>query len=312
MFIGHERGDLRVNTWGRYIFDPAMRKDVGFKINFGEDNKLTPFSKLEDSTVRNLREYPIPTIEITLNDTSLDEIISLFVDINQYGVKVSRLKIVRALKANDKLLNDVYQLVAQKQRRQQAAFVRRKRTDFSYVLRTLQTISRISDSDEQADRMWERLFELVLFLRSDGKHRKPAEILKSFIKSPDVPNAKLTSEERGKLNRVFDFLADAYKHYGLDKTRLATDQTHFYTMVTSLLRTTLVEDNAAQDLARALINFNLAISGSPTLKTATFLKTIKNYRDISERQTSDSSRRAIRQADFIKAVGWLIDPYQEE
>ncbi len=52
------------------------------------DGKMCGFENLEDGLVRDLRDYIIPTIEITLdedNPSALDEIINLFVNINSTG-----------------------------------------------------------------------------------------------------------------------------------------------------------------------------------------------------------------------------------
>ncbi len=308
LFIGHKRNDFRIATWGDYIFDKDLKKEVNFGVPRGTSNKLVTLADLDNQTVKNLREYPIPTIEINLNEnTSLDEIISLFVDINQYGVKVSRLQIVRALKRDDKFLKDVYSLVAVKQMRQQAVFARRKRTDFTAVLKRLQVVANIVEPNEQADRMWERLFELALFVRSGGKHRKPTEILKSFIKAPTAQQPKLSALEKGKLDRVFDFLAEAYKTSDLAQTRLATDQTHFYTMATALLGSDLVEENAASDLTLALTAFGAAIDDSSSFSNKAYSKLVKEYRELSAKQTSDVSRRGRRQEIFTSAVTMGLD-----
>ena len=56
------------------------------------------FKNLDLDTLRDFREYSIPTIEITLKDTTeVDEVIDLFVDINQRGVEVKRFDIVKAM-----------------------------------------------------------------------------------------------------------------------------------------------------------------------------------------------------------------------
>lgn len=85
--------------------------------------------------------------------------------------------------------------------------------------------------------MWERLLEVVSFVRTK-KHRQPVEILKSFIKTraqrDATPEARISAAEMKTLRRLFRFLTKAYRN-GLGQTPLATDQTHFYTMFTSLL-----------------------------------------------------------------------------
>ena len=201
MFLAQDTTNkFGVTNWRDYVIDALYRRDAKFSVDFG-DKKKKKFADLDATTVARLREYMVPTIEIDLNEnTSLNELINLFVDINQYGVRVGRLSIVRALKQNDPLLKDVYALIAIRQQRRQDVFTRRKATPFVVVLKRLKIISSVSDKTVQADRMWEKLLELALFVRSGGAHRKPTEILKSFIKKPEVP-AKLTKPERAALTK---------------------------------------------------------------------------------------------------------------
>ena len=306
LFIGHARPDFCISTWAKYIVIGELRDEVNFSVPIGTGKStLVAHKDLGAEVVRDLREYPIPMIEITLNEnTSIDEIISLFVDINQQGVKVTRLQIVRALKRNDPFLKDIYTLVAQRQTRTQAVFVRRKRTDFTYVLKRLQSVASVTNADQQADRMWERLFELALFVRS-GKHRKPTEILKSFISSPAVAQERLSATERAKLRNVFDFLSDAYRGSKLDKTRFATDQTHFYTMVTSLLETDLLQRLNHKDIVAAIVKFD-EVLGSKSAGIPGLTKLSRSYREVSAKQTSDTTRRGDRGQLFIKALETIV------
>src|SRR5450432_285581 len=151
MYIGSDNKELAIKTWRNYVFGQLHRQDVGFAVNLGDGRKSMRFADLDEKVIRDLREYPIPTIEIALNEnTQLDEIISLFVDINQYGAKVTRVNIVRAMKRKDPLLRDVYALVAEKQKRRQDVFTRRKKTPFASVLKRLQIVASVSDPNAQA------------------------------------------------------------------------------------------------------------------------------------------------------------------
>src|ERR1700730_1570690 len=96
LFVGNERGDWSIPQWRRSFCSERLRKDVGFTVALAEGK--TTFATLDDAAIRELREYSIPTIEITLSDDStLDDMISLFVDINQQGVRVNRFDIVKAM-----------------------------------------------------------------------------------------------------------------------------------------------------------------------------------------------------------------------
>ena len=316
MFIGGANPELPIKTWGKYIFGAEHRQNVGFAVDLGDGTKPKKFVDLDEKTIRDLREYPIPTIEIALNEnTSLDEIISLFVDINQYGAKVTRVNIVRALKQKDPLLKDVYTLIAEKQRRQQDVFTRRKRTPFVDVLKKLNIVVAVNDAGAQADRMWEKLFELALFVRSGGKHRKPSEILKTFIKSAGDEQPKLSKDERDKLTAAFTLLQKAYKSSELGDTRLATDQTHFYILATSLLGSDLIGLFDEQLLIKKLVAFGKIIDGKvPMPKNKALTQAIKRYQDLSKEKTTDASRRKDRQQEFIQAITLLheVDEEPEE
>jgi hypothetical protein len=310
MFLaGDADAKFGVKNWRHYVLDRIYRRDAGFSVNLG-DGKRRTFKDLDETTVARLREYLIPTIEIELNEnTSLNEMINLFVDINQFGVRVNRINIVRAMKQGDPLLKDIYDLIAERQVRQQDVFTKKKKTPFVSVLKRLNIISTVPDKTIQADRMWEKLLELALFVRSNGMHRKPTEILKSFIKKPDVP-AKLKKKERAALTDTFTFLRTAYKASPrLGGSRLATDQTHFYTLATSLLSTNLLSTYAEDDLIEKLTKFAILVDKSydPTkpVPDKPLEQAIAKYMALSTEKTTDATRRKDRQVELVKALGLL-------
>ncbi len=308
MFLaGDQKPRFGVKNWRHYVLDPIYRKDAGFGVDFGDGKKLT-FAELPETTIARLREYLIPTVEIELNEnTSLNEMINLFVDINQFGVHVSRINIVRAMKASDPLLKDVYDLIAERQVRKQDVFTRRKKTPFVSVLKRLKIVSSVADRTVQADRMWEKLLELALFVRSNGTHRKPTEILKSFIKKPDVP-AKLSKKERATLTGAFGFLKQAYKTPPLAESRLATDQTHFYSMATALLSSDLLKRYSEDVLTKKIAKFAKLIEkphDPHKFSTDPLEQVVSKYQSLSTEKTTDASRRKERQQDFIKAIDLL-------
>jgi len=305
LFIANEREDWRIPQWKKYFFAEKNRKDAGFTVATSDGNLA--FADLPDELIRELREYSIPTIEITLsNESTLDDMISLFVDINQYGVKVNRFDIVKAMGRNDPLLLDVFDLIAQEQKRGEDIFYRTRRTPFSNILSTVSAIGKLLDQKSQVDRMWERLFEIVLFFRSK-KHRKPVDILKSFISKPDKPSPRLAQSEVKELRRVFQFLGGAYKETSLGGTRLATDQTHFYSMVTTIIGDDLLSAYDPAVLQHRLAVFGEIIDGTTVVvqEDHPALLPIKKYRELSVRQTTDVSRREERQKQFKAAIDAL-------
>src|SRR5262249_2650626 len=111
LFVGNQRDDIKVAQVRNYFYDGKLRNTVNFPINY--KGREVRFAGLSEDVVRNFREYAIPTIEISLDDdSSLDEVINLFVDINQHGVKVNRFDIVKAIGEENELLQGVLDLIA--------------------------------------------------------------------------------------------------------------------------------------------------------------------------------------------------------
>jgi Protein of unknown function DUF262 len=197
LFIGNQRGDLKVSSFKDYFSNLKERRQAGFSINYSA-SKIA-FKALPDEVVREFREYAVPTIEIDLDENgSLDEIINLFVDINQQGEKVKRFEIVKAIGAENPLLQSALKLIAIQQKRKEDVRFKKKSTAFTRVLQKLQVIQNAADQNNQVDRMWERLVEIVLFCRT-GKHRVPGQILKNFINSKAGDDTtKITNSHRSK------------------------------------------------------------------------------------------------------------------
>src|ERR1700722_7118597 len=181
MFIGDKNPELHIDTIKDYIFDRELRKQMGFSVDFG-DGKEIRFKDLKQE-IKKLREYRFAIIEVTVDeDSQIDEIVDLFVDINQRGEKVTRLDIVKAMKRDDPFLKQLYEFVGTRQPRKLDLYIKGKSSNFTRVLKHLRIVSRVGDRSARVDRMWQKVVELALFVRSGGVHRKPAEILKSFIK----------------------------------------------------------------------------------------------------------------------------------
>lgn len=308
LFIADKNHKLKIDNWKEYIFDRQYREQAGFVVKCGDAPTKIPFSKFSDNAVRDLREYQLALIEIKLGEeTNLDEIINLFVDINQRGAKVTRLQIVRAIKRDDPFLNSVYGLVAEKQRRYHDTFVLVKKGTVAKVLEKLSAVAGAADKHAKADRMWGKLMELALFIRNGNNHGKGSDVLKKFVEKKAEPS--LTSEEKKKLRRVFTFLDEAYKA-GLADTRLATDYSHFYIAATSLLSGDLLSKDAGEsersDLIHRLLKFSKFLEPSPTLPgDADVRSDVLSYLSLSTRQTTDSKKRKQRQSLFEQVVGCL-------
>jgi GGDEF domain-containing protein len=299
LFIGNKRSDLAIHRWDKYLFGDTYRKHVDYEVELAGERKA--FADLDESAVRDFREYAIPTIEISLGDeTGLDEVISLFVDINQQGVAVNRFDIVKAINRNDALLKNVFDLLSVHQRRGQDILYRMKKNEFTDVLKRLKIVESAAAPNSKVDRMWERLLEFVMFYRSKS-HRKPVDILKSFIGGARSTNRKLTGAEVKALRAVFRFLRDAYRHTSLGQSRLATDQTYFYTMLTTILKNGLNVAIPELELRRKLAAIGEVLDGNKAAKKP--LKDVfKLLEAESKKQTTDPSKRLERERLFLTLV----------
>ena len=300
MFIGDKNPELHIDTIKDYIFDRDLRKQIGFSVDIGDGHEIK-FKDLRQE-IKKLREYRLAIIEVTVDeDSQIDEIVDLFVDINQRGEKVTRLDIVKAMKKDDPFLTELYELVGTRQPRKLDLYIKGKSSNFNKVLKYLRIVSRVGDRSARVDRMWQKMVELALFIRSNGTHRKPAEILKSFIKEARAKKSgqKLTRAEIAKLTTTFSFLADAYKS-DLSTTKLATDQTHFYTMITTLLATDMIKPGFdKQELTRRLTAFGKLIDlpgGNAKMN---------EYLSLAAKQTTDTEKRKNRQTRFVEILATL-------
>src|SRR5438445_6955284 len=303
LFIGDRRASLKINNLNKYFFQRRHKEAADFWIEV--DGKKKSLTDIDDEVFREFREYVIPTIEITLSEddpSSLDEIINLFVDINSYGEKVKRFDIVKAM-SKDALLGDVLDLIAVKQIRKKDVLYKAKQSDFTRVLKKLQVVANLTDPNSKVDRMWELLVEIVLFLRSKT-HRNPIEILKSFIRAKDAGQNPISKQETMELRSLFHFLLKAYKNKEISETRLATNQIHFYTMITTIMAEDLMTKFSEGDLISKLARFGQILDKKESVPKK-LTKTMAAYRELSEKQTTHVARRLERQHKFSDAIDAL-------
>ncbi len=316
LFVAGGRADSRgrveigIPKWHEYFFGENHRQQAEFSVNLPDGDRT--FKELEENIVRDFREYAIPTIEISLTDeSSLDEIINLFVDINQEGVAVSRFAVVKAMGKKNALLNSTFALIAETHSRGHDVFYRYKHNEFTAVLKTLKLVAGITDANSKVDRMWERLLELVLFVQTH-QHRPPTEVLKGFITNTGAtPMRRSTPREVSVLRKVFKFLRSAYtKSSELSNSSLAVNQVHFYTMVTSLVESSLLADFDKDILVGKLVRFGRLIDKAEELPQdnphdKAMSKAIKKYVTESQTQTTHVGRRGERQKLFVTAINAL-------
>jgi Protein of unknown function DUF262 len=302
LFIGSSHTEMRIPNWRDYFFQ--KREGENFTINVapsGDRKKMRPFAELDDSLVRKLREYAIPTIEIDLDDEegSLDEVISLFIDINSQGVPVKRFDIIRTMKEKKPLLADTFKLIAIRQKRRGDYFYKLIKSDFAKVLRNLQIVKGQTGGQEKVDKAWERLLELVLFVRT-GQHRTLAQILKAFIGSK-VDSDGISAVERKQLGALFKALLSIMSSPSMKASRLATDQPHFYTLATSIHALGLVEKYGLPKLKQKVTAFAKIVEGKRKPPQGTS-KAYREYIDMASQKTTHPGRRDARQAAFAKIL----------
>ncbi len=299
LFIASSNPELKINRWESYFSDPKYRKDERFKVQL--DGSSYSIDNLPDEIMRNFREYQIPTVEIIMDEnTSIDEIITLFVDINQQGVDVTRFQIVKAMCKDSEILNQSFDMVALEWKAGKDPIIKLKNTAASRVIKNLSVIDNTIDKQAKVDKIWEKLTEILIFSKT-GKHVKPSQILKGFINKKDFIDKTLTKSEIIKIGHVFKFIDLLYKSKQVKESPLARDQTHFYTLVTSIIAENLLTSYTQEELIKKCTAFSKALSSKSTHKTS-IQKDIKDYLDLSKRSTADADNRSKRQALFVSLI----------
>jgi hypothetical protein len=302
LFIAESHPNQKIKNWSDYFYGDTLRKQSSFKIDL--HGKLVSFANMSDETVRDFLEYSIPTIEISLNDdSSVDEVISLFVDINQQGEAVKRFDIVKAMYKSDPLMKSVFDLLAEEQKRGQDVFYKRRNSVFSRVLKQLQVVQSAPTQNSQVDRMWERLLELVLFSRR-GTHSSAVATVREFItpKEKDEKEPRLAKNEINKLRQIFSFIASMIGP--LQGKRLLSEQTHSYTLVTAMYSEDLLNKHGKTALKEKISRFASILDGTEKPEKA-IARDFEQYREASTKQTTHANRRNERGRLFIKMLDKL-------
>jgi hypothetical protein len=294
LFINDKRPDLCINNWTSFVYGD-IRKQVNFPVDFEEKKQVC--NNLSNDVIRDFREYTIPTIEIALDDdTEIDEIISLFVDINQQGVPVSRFDIVKAMCRESKILKKAFSLVSTEQRRGDDVFYQMKDSNISKVLKQLSLISRTADQKNKVDKIWQKTIEVLIFTATK-EHHKPSDILKGFISQKDkLISTKIDTPIIRQAQSIFAFYWKLYKKKSMLDSPIAKDQTHFYTSITSIIKFDFLSKYGEAELMNRMAFFNSLLQGTKTDKR--FDKNIKQYKLLSESHTTDSKKRTEREIIF--------------
>ena len=296
LFIGRLHKTHKIPQVADYFHSASTRKHLNFAITFR--GRKTTFAQLPDESVRKLMEYAISTIEVDLDteEASMDDVVSLFIDINTKGVQVSRFQIAKSFRS-DPLFRQVFDLLAAvhaPHKSQPATQIMKvKRSDFAAVLGKLSAVNRGQpDTTIKVDRMWERLTELALFARHK-MHRMPADILKSMITQAKkrVPNPQLSIEDMRNLRAAFRYLRTAYREAPeLQLTKFATEQPHFYTMITTLLSSDIMERFSSKQFGQRVAQFGKQLESPRKSRRA------KEFLEQVAKATTHTEPRQRRQA----------------
>jgi hypothetical protein len=142
-----------------------------------------------------------------------------------------------------------------------------------------------------------------MFLRTKA-HRNPADILKSFIRAASTgsTNATLSDSEETTLRSVFAFVRKLYvRDAEFRASRLAVNQIHFYTMITTIIGEDLLVNYPLDELGKKLKKFAAILEGR-TGAPSSLRSDLKLYRELSEKQTTHTGRRQSRQTIFKKVI----------
>jgi hypothetical protein len=305
LFINNSRDDLRIDRWKEYFFHSQAKLHSNFKVEY--DGTNSSFDKLDDPAIRDFREYSIPTIEITLDEnTNLDEIISLFVDINQQGVAVSRFNIVKAMCKTSLLLKSAFKLIAIEQRRNKDIYYKLTKNEITNCFSKLKDISRIKENNQKVDRIWERLIDIILYVKS-GEHRKPNDILRTFLIQKIEATYKLNSADAAKITKACKFMNEIYNSAeNVKDSPLFTDYTHFYTALTSITGKNLLTQTDYESMKKKFISWGEILKRQRLPGWKKSIQTsFKTYREASLRQTSDRPQKLTREDQFLRILKML-------
>lgn len=299
LFIGAKSNVLKIDSLHTYFKDSKERQQADFKIKI--DGKMKGFVDLDSELIRNFQDYKIPSIEIQLDETtSIDEMIELFVAINTGGRKVGRIQIVNAILKDDAFLRSIFDLIGIKQKRGRDYHYKAKKTSFTSVLMKLTAVENLKGTGSRLDHMWGLIVEIVSFMRTK-EHKSQAQVLSAFIKSKKSGEKPMSKQELRKIRTIFEFFEKAYKNPIIRDGKVAANQVHFYTVMTSIINENLMDIFSDEELERKLGEFSGILDKKSQVPNKV-KKEFDAYLDLSEKQTTHPGRRKDRQANFVKII----------
>jgi hypothetical protein len=295
LYIGNSRNDFGIPKWHEYFLHAGkQRNQASFEID--PKSPQTSFNNLDEAIVRDFREYSIPTIEISLDEkagSSLSEIISLFIDINQQGVPVGRFNIVKAMCLDSVLLRTVFSLIAQKQKRGKDLFYKMIDNDITKVLKKLRDVQAVTDPNFKVDKIWEHLLEICLFCQT-GQHRKPVDIIKGFINKKTFTGITLDNKTIRSIKAVFTVLGSVNRKVTVISP-LFTDYTYFYSVATALTKDGIITPKNRKDIEAKLVLLASTLAAPRRAQPAS----VKSLIAKAKLHTTDVSNRQEREQMII-------------
>jgi hypothetical protein len=304
LYIGDAHKDLKISRWKDYFFNSESKKHINVSAGIGESE--SSFSQLEDSDIRDFREYSIPTIEISLEETTnLDDVISLFVDINQQGVAVSRFNIVKAMCDQSPLLRSSFKLIAQKQKRGRDVFYKMIKNDITFCLKNVRDIKRIRENNYKVDRIWERLIDIIQYIKTEN-HKKPNDILKGFLNQKLSDNRAVNKKEQKKLRSACAFMNEVFEKISSDVNPLIYDYTHLYTAITMIISNDILPKYDKDALINKFVAWSEILEKKRLPgKSQNLQQSYKRYREASSKHSTDPAQRESRSSELLKIISMV-------
>lgn len=300
LFVNDSRKDLKIADWKAYFAKSASKSHGNFPVEV--DDVKMKFEDLNDAQVRDFREYVIPAIEITLDDdTNLDEVITLFVDINQQGVKVSRFNIVKAMFENVGLLKKTFNLIALRKRLKKDVTYKICKNPITKSFLRLKEMRRIRENNHRVDRVWEKLIDVLVYLHT-GKHKNTAAILNTFLAEEDA-SLDISSATIKKLRKACQLINDIEKLHNNADNPLFTEYTHFYTVLTAIAKHDLTTTDQIELVKKRLLKWCEMLSKKEfNQKNQVLKKYYDAYKKGSSSQTTNPNQKATREDALVEIL----------
>jgi len=224
------------------------------------------------------------------------------VDINQQGVAVSRFNIVKAMCDQSPLLKSAFNLIAQKQTRHNDIFYKLINNDITNCLKNIRDIKRIKENNYKVDRMWERLIDIIQFVKTK-EHKKLNDTLKGFLNQKPSNNSAINKKECDSIKNVCKFLHKVFAAINKKDNPLFYDYTNLYTAITTIIKYDMLSTLKFETLLSKFIKWSDILEKQRLPGASQSLQQCyKRYRDAASRHSSDTTQRETRCIELYKIL----------